>query len=82
MRGNISGIQARIKKSNKAAVYVYCISHQLNLVVQECLADTVEGENALEILKKVSKFVTASPKRLESYLTFQLSMPETKDNLN
>ena len=81
MRGNISGVQARIKESNKTAVYVYCMGHQLNLVVQECITDTVEGENALEILKLVSEYVTASPKRLESFLTFQL-MSETEDNLN
>ena len=50
MRENISGVQARIKESNKTAVYVYCMDHQLNLVVQECITDTVEGENAPEIL--------------------------------
>ena len=44
--------------------------------------DTVEGENALEILNKVSKFVTACPKRLESFHMFQLSMSKTEDNLN
>ena len=38
------------------------MGHQLNLVVKECITDTVEGENAQEILNKVSKFVTASPK--------------------
>ena len=65
MRGNISGVQARIKESNKTAMYVYCMGHQLNLVVQECITNTVERENALQILNKVSKFVTASPKRLE-----------------
>ena len=32
-RGNISDVQARIKESNKTAVYVYCMGHQLNLVV-------------------------------------------------
>ena len=82
MRGNISGVQARIKESNKTAVYVYCMGHQLNLVVQECITNTVEGENALEILNKVSKFVTASPKRLESFRAFQLCMSETQDHLN
>ena len=82
MRGNISGVQARIKESNKTAVYVYCMGHQLNLVVQECIINTVEGENALEILNKVSKFVTASPKRLESFCAFQLSMSENQDHLN
>ena len=53
---------------------------QLNLVVQECITDTEEGENALEILNKVSKFVTVSSKTLESFCTFQLSMPETEDD--
>ena len=53
-----------------------------NLVVQEYINETVEGENAQEILSKVLKFVTASPKRLESFFTFQLSMSETEDNLN
>ena len=70
MSGNICGVQTRIKESNKTALYVYCMGHQLNLVVQECITDTVEGKNALEILNKVSKFVTASPKRLESFRTF------------
>ena len=58
------------------------MGHQLNLVVQECITDTVQEENALQILNKVSKFVTASPKRFESFRMFQLSMSETKDNLN
>ena len=44
------------------------------------ITDTVDGENALEILNKKPKFVTASPKRLERFHTFQLSMSETEDN--
>ena len=76
-KGNFSGVQARIKESNKTAVYVYSMGHQLNLVVQECITNTVERENALEILNKVSKFVTASPNKLESFLAFQLCMSET-----
>ena len=82
MRGNIYGVQACIKESNETAMYVYYMGHQFNMVVQECITDTVEGENAVEILNKVSKFVTASPKRLESFHTFQLSMSEIEDNLN
>ena len=59
MKGNISGVQARIKESNKTAVYVYYLSYLLNLVVQEYFTDTVEGESALEIINKESKFVAA-----------------------
>ena len=81
MRENISGAQACIRESNKTAVYIYCMSHQLNLVVQECITDTVEGENALEILNKVSKFVTASPKRLRSFLRFNLACQKPKITL-
>ena len=71
-----------IKTSDKTAVYVCCIGHQLNLFVPECITDTAEGENALEIFNKVSKFVTGFPKWLESFCTFKLSMLETEDNLN
>ena len=42
MRGNISGVQARIKESNKTAVYVYYMGHQLNMVVQECITDILQ----------------------------------------
>ena len=58
------------------------MGHQLNLVVQKCITDTVEGENVLEILNKKLKSVTASWKRQESFHMFQLSMSETEDNVN
>ena len=58
------------------------MGHRLNLVVQEYIANTVEGENALEIFNKVSKFVTASLKRLKSFHALQYSMSETQDHLN
>ena len=79
MRGNISGVQARIKESNKTAMYVYCMGHQLNLVVQECLTDTVKGENALKILNKVSKiFLLILQKDWRVFICFTFACQKPK----
>ena len=76
-RRSINSVQACIKEFNKTVVYVYCMDHQLNLVVQECITDSVEGENALEIFSKVSNLLLLQ-KRWRTFGRFNLACQKLK----
>lgn len=62
MSGKFKGVQARLKEVNPKALYVHCASHCLNLcVLKACSVPQVK--NMFELVKEVSNFFAASPKR-------------------
>ena len=67
MRGERSGLQARVLQENSKALYVYCAGHQLNLVCQDatkCLPSVV---NTMEMIQSIIVFVRESAKRVASF---------------
>ncbi|XP_078489730.1 zinc finger MYM-type protein 1-like [Ciona intestinalis] len=72
MRGCISGVQQRMKIIYPKMLYVYCIGHQLNLIVQDALQANCHAKTALSMLTSVVNYIKSSPRRLASFKEFSL----------
>ena len=62
MKGHLNGIQARIKCIVPKKTFVYCMGHQMNLIVQESITIFLEETDVLRVLNAILKFVSNSPK--------------------
>lgn len=60
MRGNCSGVQARIKKVAKYVFYVHCNVHCLNLVVVDCVKKVPEAGEFFTLLQQLYVFTSGS----------------------
>ena len=60
MAGRKSGLQARVKEQNSAALYVHCTAHCLNLVLTDACSSCLEAKNFFGNVEKVYVFLTAS----------------------
>ena len=67
MRGHVNGVQARQLKENPHFLYVYCIGHKLNLVVQDATRALVEGSKAMSLLQACTNYIRDSPRRLQEF---------------
>lgn len=68
MSGHVRGVQARIQEEYPGAVYVHCLSHNLNLAIGHSCT-IVSVRNMYNIVQKLTAFITASPKRQQIYVT-------------
>ena len=64
MAGKLNGLSGIVLQSNKLALYTYCHSHRLNLVVSS-LARIIGFRNVMDAIKAISYFFNLSPKRQE-----------------
>ena len=82
MRGHVSGVQARMLKENPYCLYVYCIGHNLNLVVQEATKALIEGSKAMTFLQSCTTYIRDSPKRLQEFTNILSEvLPSSETNL-
>lgn len=64
MSGVYNGVQAKILGLEKRALYVHCLAHSLNLVVQDTISSIPKCRDALNMVKDIVGYVRDSPKRL------------------
>ncbi|XP_077113619.1 zinc finger MYM-type protein 1-like [Ranitomeya variabilis] len=72
MRGVYTGVQARILKREKNALYVHCAAHNLNLVIQDAVSNVPETSRFFEVLQSLYVFFGESITRwsvLQSFTT-------------
>ena len=62
--GHISGLQTRILEVSPTALFVHCVAHRLNLVVQDALTSITEIRNFIGTAQDLITFVKGSPRRL------------------
>jgi hypothetical protein len=67
MKGHINGVQAILLRTYPHAVYMHCLSHNLNLVIMHSAA-VPYIRNMYGVLNELLYFITASPKRQGIYL--------------
>ncbi|MES9884352.1 MAG: DUF4371 domain-containing protein, partial [Sedimenticola sp.] len=68
MSGKVKGVQTRIRALNDDAVYIHCKNHRLNLAM--CRSSKVLFvSHMFDVVGDVLYFITASPKRLNVYLS-------------
>uniref|UniRef100_A0A8C5Q7S8 HAT C-terminal dimerisation domain-containing protein n=1 Tax=Leptobrachium leishanense TaxID=445787 RepID=A0A8C5Q7S8_9ANUR len=63
MSGVYSGVQARIAKREKNALYVHCAAHNLNLVIQDAVADIAEVTSFFDVVHNLYTFFGESVRR-------------------
>ena len=68
-----NGLKDRVSSENSKALYLYCLGHQLNLVVQDALVDIPEVVNTLESINAVVQFI----KNFPQWQTFQTIIKES-----
>lgn len=71
MRGQHSGLQALIREEEPRAIYVHCLAHVLNLVLNDVMQTVDRCRDILSVITELISFVTGSPKRLHWFKTFQ-----------
>lgn len=66
--GKVRGVQARVKQLYPAATYVHCRNHALNLAIVHSTRIPLV-RNTLGSVQDMVSFMTASPKRLQCFLS-------------
>lgn len=69
--GWLTGLQARIREIEPRALYVHCVAHTLNLVVQDAMERVAVAKNFIGIIKELINFIRDSPKRLAAFKSLQ-----------
>ncbi|KYM96912.1 Zinc finger MYM-type protein 1 [Cyphomyrmex costatus] len=69
--GRLTGLQARIRDIKPRALYVHCVAHKLNLVVQDGLENVLYAKSFIGTVKDLINFIRDSPKRLAIYKNLQ-----------
>jgi hypothetical protein len=64
MSGQFRGVKARILEMNPKALFVHCVSHNLNLALQEASKRLPPVRDALQVVHDVGKMVRESPHRI------------------
>ncbi|KAG8175952.1 hypothetical protein JTE90_026936 [Oedothorax gibbosus] len=65
MKGQYSGLQARLRQDNPNLNYVHCAAHVLNLVVTDASESCKQAKYFLGLLQTTNTFLTESHKRLQ-----------------
>jgi hypothetical protein len=63
MRGQYTGLQARVKSASPTAYFVHCYAHRLNLVIIDVCSENVMSRNFFCIIQKLYSFIESSAKR-------------------
>jgi hypothetical protein len=71
MKGEISGLQTRIRELNPSALFVHCTAHRLNLAVQDSLTKNLSVRDFIGNIKDMISFIRDSPQRLAIFKKFQ-----------
>lgn len=64
MRGSYNGLQAIIRRSNTAAIFVWCYAHRLNLVLTDAVSSSVNAVDMFGIIETIHDFINSSKKRV------------------
>ena len=76
MSGALSGVQTRFGEEEPRAVYVHCLAHSLNWVVQDSLRQVKEVMDFLNMARELIQLVRGSPKRMACFESLQQSDDE------
>lgn len=64
MRGQHNGLQALMQQEESRALYVHCVVHVLNLVLQDSSHKVNTCRDFFSIVSELISFVTSSPKHV------------------
>lgn len=67
MAGHINGVAAQIQKEEPRAIYVHCLAHSLNLVLQDTTRRSHIIRDVLELCMGISQLINWSPKRFHLF---------------
>ncbi|XP_022181578.1 zinc finger MYM-type protein 1-like [Myzus persicae] len=64
MRGEYEGLQALVLQQNPSAIYIWCYSHRLNLVVIQMASTSSNAVDTFGNLESLYSFISTSKKRI------------------
>ena len=80
MSGHIRGVAARVKREQKAALYVHCLAHSLNLCLQDAARVCTPIRECLHLVMELVQLIKWSPKRSTLFEKLKQEMtPGTHD---
>src|ERR1044072_1698718 len=82
MSGIYNGVQTRIKRIQRQAEYVHCASHNLNLVINDCVSDCPEVSLFFATLQRIYTFFGNSTNRWDILSSFTSESEITIKRLN
>ena len=86
MSGRLNGVASQIQKEQPNAHYIHCVTHSLNLCLQDCGKKCACIRDALGFSNELVTLIKASPKRLAQFQhsQYQLSpdSPEIETSLS
>lgn len=81
MSGHISGVAARVKKEEKAALHVHCLAHSLNLCLQDTAHVCMPIRESLHLVMELVQLIKWSPKRLTLFHQIKDEVSPTTQDL-
>ena len=69
--GRLSGLQDKIRNAEPRALFVHCLAHNMNLVVQDAVSTISAYRDALSLRKTIT-FIIDSSKRLKRFEHIQM----------
>jgi Domain of unknown function (DUF4371) len=82
MSGVYNGVQTRIKRIQPHAEYVHCASHNLNLVINDCVSGCPEVSSFFATLQRIYTFFGNSINRWDLLSSFTSESEITIERLN
>ncbi|KAJ8358520.1 hypothetical protein SKAU_G00150450 [Synaphobranchus kaupii] len=76
MRGNVSGVQARIKDKVPHAVYIHCYAHRLNLVLVDTISDIPQMSEFFYLVQTLYSFIANSNTRHQLFIDAQTHLEQ------
>ncbi|MEL7307700.1 MAG: DUF4371 domain-containing protein, partial [Pseudomonadota bacterium] len=67
MSGQFKGVKTRILEKNKKALFVHCVNHNLNLVLQEASKNIHFVRDTLQVVHDIGKLVRESAGRIAKF---------------
>jgi len=64
MRGEYEGLQALVVQQNPSAIYIWCYSHRLNLIVIQMASTSSNAVDTFGNLESLYSFISSSKKRI------------------
>lgn len=71
MRGEINEVQAHVVAENPMALYYWCYTHRLALIVKDAASCCINAINLFSNLETALTMICGSKKRVEMYENYQ-----------
>ena len=76
MSGHVNGVATKLLEEQPAAVHIHCLTHCLNLCLQDATKKFQPMRDAIDLCQEVAHFILWSPKRMQAFQHAQKEFSE------